>query len=60
LVDCKPVSGTPEKLGFDVAAAHIAATMQIALWGEDGLPTAGATVVLPIRINQPQPAAAVQ
>ncbi len=60
LIDCKPISETPTNLGFGAAAVQIASTMRMALWGDDGLPTAGATITLPLKINQPEPALAAK
>lgn len=55
LTDCQVVSEAPEKLGFGPAAVEMASTMKMGVWGDDGLPTAGASVRLPLQINQPEP-----
>lgn len=54
LVGCKTTSETPANLGFGRAALDIAAMMKMTLWGDDGLPTVGGTVSLPLVINQPE------
>jgi len=54
LTDCQAASEAPEKLGFGAAAVQMAQTMKMTLWGEDGLPTEGASVRLPFEINQPE------
>lgn len=58
---CKPQSETPEGQGFGEAGLKIAAVMKANLWGQDGEPTVGETVVLPIRLlynGDPKPPAA--
>lgn len=55
LVDCKVVSESPENMGFATAVVATASMMRMTLWGEDGLPTGGATVTLPMQIHQPEP-----
>jgi TonB family protein len=60
LTECKVADETPANLGFGPAAVEMASTMKMTLWGEDGLPTAGAAVRLPLQINQPEPQPAAQ
>jgi hypothetical protein len=42
-------------MGFATAVVATASMMRMTLWGEDGLPTGGATVTLPMQIHQPEP-----
>ncbi len=60
LVGCKATGETPANLGFGQAAVEVAAMMKMTLWGEEGLPTAGGAVSLPLVINGPEPEAAAK
>ncbi len=57
LTDCQTQAENPAGLGFGEAAMRIAAVMRMQTWGEDGLPTAGAKVRLPIAVQWSEPAA---
>ena len=55
---CATASEAPASVGFGVAAIEVAKLMKMTLWGEDGLPTAGRSIRLPLIFDQPQTAAA--
>ncbi len=50
LDDCNVVEQTPPELGFGEAGLKIAKVMRANLWSQEGEPTAGETINLPIRL----------
>ncbi len=56
LADCAVVSETPEGQGFGAAALRLSTAFTMGLWSDEGLPTHGARVTLPIMFRPPPPA----
>ena len=48
---CQAESGDPDGLGFGEAAAKLASTMRMNLWGSDAQPVEGGTVRVAIHLN---------
>lgn len=57
LGQCQVVGETPAGLGFGESAALIAVAMRANLWTQDGQPTPGAHIKLPIRLDYKPPRA---
>jgi TonB family protein len=55
--DCKVVSEAPANQGFGVAALSSAKYFEVSIWSEDGLPTVGGRVFIPIRYELGGPSA---
>jgi hypothetical protein len=51
LTDCRVASEKPAALGFGEAAVQVAQTMRMNLWSEDGRPTVGARIRLPVEFS---------
>jgi TonB family protein len=51
LEGCEAVSQEPEGLGYDEAALALSKDFRLAIWTEEGLPSVGATVQVPIRFD---------
>lgn len=51
LTECRIVSERPAALGFGEAAVQVAQTMRMNLWSEDGRPTVGARIRLPVEFS---------
>ena len=58
LADCKAVGEEPAALGFGAAAVQVAAAMRVNGWTRDGEATAGARIVMPLRLVDPTAASA--
>ncbi|HEV2363355.1 MAG TPA: hypothetical protein VGS12_04060 [Caulobacteraceae bacterium] len=57
LTDCSVSSEDPAGLGFGKAALDLSPHFQVSVWGDDGLPTIGGRVSVPIRYQPGAPAA---
>jgi TonB family protein len=53
LAHCVVSRQTPEGLGFDRAALALSAVFQVSVWTDEGLPTVGGHIVVPIRYEAP-------
>ncbi|HYE46189.1 MAG TPA: energy transducer TonB [Caulobacter sp.] len=51
LSDCRVASEKPDALGFGASAVEVAQTMRLNLWSEDGRPTVGARIRLPVEFS---------
>ena len=51
---CEIVSETPEGLGFGAAALSLAPHFRLSVWSDEGLPTIGGRVIIPLRYEPPQ------
>ena len=49
LTDCAVTRQSPEGLGFDKAAIALSAVFQVSVWTDEGLPTVGGHINVPIR-----------
>jgi len=56
LTGCAATRQDPEGLGFDRAALALAPSFQVSVWTDDGLPTVGGRVTVPIRYEAAPPA----
>ncbi len=56
LVNCAVSRQSPEGLGFDKAALALSTIFQVTVWTDEGLPTVGGHVVVPIRYEAPSDA----
>ena len=55
---CEIVSETPEGLGFGQTALSLAPYFRLSVWTDEGLPTIGGRVIIPLRFEPPKPPAA--
>ncbi|MDP3490656.1 MAG: TonB family protein [Phenylobacterium sp.] len=55
--DCQVTSEAPAGLGFGQAALALAAHFRLSVWTDEGLPTVGGRITLPIRYELPPEAA---
>jgi TonB family protein len=61
LVDgCKVVSQEPAGLGYDQAALNLSKYFRLAVWTEEGLPSVGGVVAIPLRFDLESAMAAAQ
>jgi len=58
LVDCKPLAGEPDHMGFSESAVEVARIMRMVPWTQEGGPVDGADIRIPIRFNLAPDAAA--
>jgi TonB family protein len=58
LTDCALKSESPQGMGFGQAALALSPEFQVTIWSEDGLPTVGGRLNVPIRYEGPTPAPA--
>jgi len=58
LANCAVVNQSPDGLGFDEAALALSADFQVSVWTQEGLPTVGGRISVPIRYESPAPKAA--
>jgi hypothetical protein len=58
LENCAVSRQSPEGLGFDKAALALSSVFQVTVWTDEGLPTVGGHIVVPIRYGGPTYAAA--
>lgn len=56
--DCRVLSETPAGYGFGEAARALAPHFRLSVWTEEGLPTMGGRVTIPMRYEAPSPPAA--
>ncbi len=56
LTGCSAARETPAGYGFGEAAVALSSGFVMSLWGDDGLPTVGAMVRVPVRYRLPPPA----
>ncbi len=55
--DCQVASEAPAGLGFGQAAQALASHFRLTVWTDEGLPTVGGRITLPIRYQLPPEAA---
>jgi TonB family protein len=60
LLNCAVSRQAPEGLGFDKAALALSAVFQVTVWTDEGLPTVGGHITVPIRYEAPEPSPAAQ
>jgi hypothetical protein len=58
LKDCTVQRQSPEGLGFGDAALALSGLFQVSVWTDEGLPTVGGRVSVPIRYEAALPAPA--
>jgi len=56
LSDCRIAGERPDNLGFGEASVQVAGQMKLNLWSQDGRPTVGNRIRLPVEFNLAQPA----
>lgn len=49
--DCKVASETPAGLGYGAATLALAPTFRISVWSQEGLPTVGGVLDIPVRYD---------
>ena len=57
---CKVLSQEPAGLGYDQAAMMLSKYFRLAVWSEEGLPTVGGSVIIPLRFDLESAVAAAQ
>jgi protein TonB len=58
LAGCAVTRQAPDGLGFDKAALALAPSFQVTVWTDEGLPTVGGRITVPIRYEAGTPPAA--
>jgi hypothetical protein len=52
---CKILSEEPKDLGFGASTLNLSKSFQLTIWTDDGLPSVGGRVRIPVRYNVPLP-----